>query len=281
MPELPEVETIVRKIRPVLLGRSISAVELLWERTLDRPSPEMFRSALLGARVDAVGRRGKYIAITLGDVGQLLIHLRMSGKFVVHPPGEGPGDELHARVRLQLDDGTWLAYIDPRKFGRFYLVGDSTELLGHLGAEPLAPEFTAETLASVLQNRHAEIKRLLLDQTLLAGLGNIYANEALWRAGIHPQRTADSLDLGDVRRLHQAIVSVLGEAVAHGGTSLEDRQYVYPDGGLGGHQMHLSVYDRAGEMCPRCGYALERLVQGQRSTYFCPLCQRRPDRGGD
>ena len=274
MPELPEVETIARKLRPVLTGRSIDSIEVLWPRTVDRPDLDVFLTAITGAQVLDVGRRGKYLQMPLDTGRTLLVHLRMSGKFVVQSDGDGVVDDVHTRVRLQLDDDTWVHYIDPRKFGRFYLVDDPQTVVGHLGPEPLSPAFTVGWLAEHLENRRGEIKRLLLDQRFIAGLGNIYVSEALWQAGVHPQRIAGSLNDDEVRRLHAAIASVLRAGVANGGTSLGDRQYVYPDGGLGQHQTQLRVYDRAEAQCLRCGYAIERIVQGQRSTYFCPVCQK-------
>lgn len=274
MPELPEVETIARKLRPALTGRSFVAVDVLWARTVDRPDVASFRAALRGATVREVGRRGKYLVMPLSNGPTLLVHLRMTGKFSLRAPAAGPGDDPHARLTLRLDDGVWVSYSDQRKFGRFFLVDDPAEILGDLGPEPLSPEFTAACLQTRLANRRGEIKRLLLDQTFVAGLGNIYASEALWQAQIHPLRPAGSLTAPEVTRLHAAIVAALGGGIANGGTSLGDRQYVYPDGGLGNHQHYLQVYDRAGDRCPRCGYALERIIQGQRSTYFCPVCQR-------
>lgn len=279
MPELPEVETLAGKLRPSLVGRTLTSVEVLWARTIDRPALPAFRQAMVGARVVAVGRRGKFLRFDLDTGRTLLVHLRMSGRFVVHPPEANPAAHKHARVRLWLDDGTELTYIDPRKFGRFYLVEDPQEVVGHLGPEPLSPTFTPAWLAEHLAGRRGEIKRLLLDQRFLVGLGNIYVNEALWRACIHPRRTAGELTVDEVRRLHDAIVTVLRRGLAHGGTSLDDRQYVYPDGRLGRHQRYLQVYDRAEEACPRCGCSVERIRQGQRSTYYCPACQPPTDEG--
>lgn len=273
MPELPEVETITRKLAPVLTGQVITHVEVLWERTVDRPALTAFYTGLNGARVLDVNRRGKYIQMALSTGQTLLVHLRMSGKFAVYR--DGPGDDRHARLRLQLAAGTWVVFVDPRKFGRFYLVDDPREVTGALGPEPLSADFTPTWLAEQLAQRHGTIKPLLLNQQFIAGLGNIYVNEALWQAGIHPQRRADTLTTPEVQRLHAAIVAVLRAGVENGGTSLADRQYVYPDGGTGRHQEYLGVYDRAGERCPRCGSMVERLVQGQRSTYFCPVCQTR------
>lgn len=278
MPELPEVETIARKLRPILIGRGIEHVDVLWPRTIDRPTVATFVEALPGTRVEGVGRRGKYLRFSLDNGQTLLVHLRMSGKFVVQAGGVEAGK--HTRVRLWLDDGALVCYVDPRKFGRFYLVDDPQDVIGHLGPEPLSSEFTVEWLRSHLVDRRGEIKRLLLDQRFIAGLGNIYVSEALWQAQVHPRRIAGSLNANEAGKLHAAIVAALSAGIENGGTSLDDRQYVYPDGGLGRHQKQLQVYDRAGEQCARCGYALERIVQGQRSTYFCPVCQKMPEASG-
>jgi formamidopyrimidine-DNA glycosylase len=249
----------------------------LWARTIDRPQVTTFCEKLTGAKTLEVGRRGKYIVITLDSAKTLLVHLRMSGKFTLRTSGEGPDNDKHTRVRIQLDDGTWVTYIDPRKFGRFYLVDEPEDVLGNLGPEPLSEGFTVDWLTTHLAGRRGEIKRLLLDQHFLVGLGNIYVSEALWQAQIHPQRIAGSLTEDETQRLHTAIVNVLSQGVQNRGTSLGDQQYVYPDGNLGRHQHYLQVYDRAADQCPRCGYAIKRIVQGQRSSYFCPVCQHLPD----
>lgn len=275
MPELPEVETIVRKLRPHLVNRRIDEVEVLWARTVDRPGLPDFQRILTGATITGLGRRGKFLIFDLNTGHTLLVHLRMSGKFSLRSPADGPGGHEHARLRMKLDDGAWLVFINQRKFGRFYLVDDVSEIVGALGPEPLSQGFTVSWLQGALEGRRGEIKRLLLDQHFLAGLGNIYASEALWRARIHPERPAGSLSDAEVRRLHRAIVTTLKSGIDHGGTSLDDRQYVYPDGRLGAYQEQLCVYDREGDQCPRCGYPLERIVQGQRSTYLCPVCQEK------
>jgi len=285
MPELPEVETVVRKLRPHVVGREIRVVELLWSRTVDRPDPRAFAEHLQGARITSLGRRGKFIRFSL-DTGQSwLVHLRMTGKFFIClvDRGECHISETvrhwnldHVRARFFLEDDLGLVYVDMRKFGRFYLVDDPQEVVGALGPEPLGDGFNAAWFLQALQGRRGEIKRLLLNQHFLAGLGNIYVSEALWRARIHPQRRADSLTAAEAARLHDAIVLSLRAGISNGGTSLDDRQYVYPDGGLGDHQSELVVYDRAGEQCPRCGYEVKRMIQGQRSTYFCPVCQSAP-----
>jgi len=270
MPELPEVETIARHLAPALTGQTIARVDVLWARTVDRPAPDAFCAALTGACVTNVSRRGKFIQAALSTGQTLLVHLRMSGKFAVR--FDGPGEDRHARLRWQLSDGAWVVFIDQRKFGRFYLVDDPREITGDLGPEPLLADFTPAWLAVHLAQRRGEIKPLLLDQRFIAGLGNIYVSEVLWQAGIHPQRVAGTLSVAEAERLHAAIVAALRAGLENGGTSL-DGLYAYPSGGTGRHQEYLRVYDRAGEQCPRCGYAVERIVQGQRSTYFCPVCQ--------
>ncbi len=273
MPELPEVETVARMLQPSLIDRAVVRGELLWPGVIDRPAVDAFLAGIIGRKILAVGRRSKYITFTLDNDWTWVVHLRMTGKFFVCGGEDGSGEDRHTRARFQLDDGRWLLFSDQRKFGRFYLVEDTRELFGHLGPEPLEVTFTPDILAGRLDGRRGEIKRVLLDQEIVAGLGNIYASEALWRASIHPQRVASSLTVDEVQQLHVGITTVLQEAVMDGGTSLGDRQYVYPDGGLGRHQLHLAVYDRTGEPCLRCGRPIERTVLGQRSTYFCPYCQ--------
>lgn len=275
MPELPEVETVARLLRPEIVEQRISQIHVLWPRTIDRPALDEFRAGLIGATFTAAGRRGKFLVLDLDTDWRLLAHLRMSGRFVTLGTDEDVTSEAfkHLRVMFTFEGGARLAFIDPRKFGRFYLVREIEEIAERLGPEPLGATFTAEWLCRELAGRRGEIKRLLLDQRFVAGLGNIYASEILWRAGLHPQRIAGSLDPCECERLHEAVVTVLQEAIGEGGTSLDDRQYTYPNGNIGGYQERLQVYDRDGETCPRCSYALTRIVQGQRSTYYCPICQ--------
>ncbi len=277
MPELPEVETIARKLRPDLIGEAVTGVDLYWRRTIDRPDPDAFRNQILGARFTEIARRGKYLVMALDTGWALLVHLRMSGRFALrlHETTEEDVEITHIRVILYLTNCKELIYVDPRKFGRFYLVKDIDDVTADLGPEPLASGFTPEVLRERLSGRRGEIKRLLLNQKFIAGLGNIYTSEILWHARIHPERIAGSLTGAECQRLHQAIVAVLKQGLRHGGTSLDDRQYIFPDGRIGEHQEYLKVYDRAEDACPRCGYTLERIVQGQRSTYFCPVCQPR------
>ncbi len=273
MPELPEVETVARGLRPQLLFHVFRSVQVLWARTVDRPDVPAFCAALTGSRVVDVSRRGKFITIRL-DTGQtLLTHFRMTGKFLIQPT---PSDDPYARVRFELDDGRWLVFSDTRKFGRMYLVDRPLEVVGDLGPEPLGSDFTPGRLKEMLAKRRGRIKPLLLNQNFIAGLGNIYADEALWRARIHPLRTAHTLTPDEIEGLHAGIVSVLTEAIEGGGTSLRDNQYRQPDGGGGAYQTLLAVYGRAGQACLRCGATIERLVVGQRGTHCCPDCQALP-----
>jgi formamidopyrimidine-DNA glycosylase len=264
MPELPEVETVVRRLRPSLVGRTITAVQLRWPR--HTPDPALVRERLPGRSVTAVGRRGKFMVMRLKPADlTMLLHLGMSGRLTMAPPGEEP--DKHTHTILSLDDGCQLHFSDTRKFGRLCLVADPETILGRLGPEPLSEVFTPAWLARHLARRRRAIKSLLLDQTFLAGLGNIYADESLHRAGVDPRRAADSLSLEEVGALQGSIQEVLTEAIRHQGTTLD---WVYPDGGM---QLRLRVYGRGGQPCPACGTLVERVVLGQRGTHFCPSCQ--------
>ena len=274
MPELPEVETVARGLQAALAGRTIVAVQVLWPRTVVDMEPAAFAERLAGQTVLRVGRRGKWVVLTLASGQALLVHLRMTGRLLVE---EGAcGDEQHVRVRLALDDGRCLCFRDARKFGRMALVDDPAPLLAELGPEPLGGDFTLAWLRSLLARRRGRIKPLLLDQRVLAGLGNIYTDEALWRARIHPLHTAAGLTPEEVARLHAAIRDVLNEAVLREGTTLDDQGYVGADGRPGSFAEQLAVYARAGCACPRCGAPVERIVVGQRGTHLCPVCQASP-----
>jgi len=273
MPELPEVETIVRKLRRALQNRRFKDIAVLWARTIANQTPQVFIQAVRGTAVRNIRRRGKYLIFDLDNEKKLVVHLRMSGRFSIHLTGKGHDENKHTRVRMLFDNGLVLNYIDQRKFGRFYLVDDINTITGKLGPEPLSRQFSINWLSQALSQRNGQLKTLLLNQQFIAGLGNIYTNEALWNARVHPLRKANTLTQDEVMRLHSAIVEVLQLAINHGGTSLDDRQYTYPDGRLGTHQQHLHVYDHAGDNCERCGFQLERIVQAQRSTYYCPMCQ--------
>jgi formamidopyrimidine-DNA glycosylase len=286
MPELPEVETIVRGLRASLVGCSIAGVEVHWERNIvfterrfDKdiavPDPAAFVQRLKGQTVADVGRRGKWIVIALSSGDTLLVHLRMTGQLLLDSGDDS--DDRYTRVLFLLDDGRQLRFSDMRKFGRIVLTANPDDVLGDLGPEPLADDFTAARLGELLARRRGRIKPLLLDQRFLAGLGNIYASEALWRAFVHPLRRANSLSPAEVRRLHGAIRSVLRAAIAEGGTTLTDAAYQQADGQPGEFARRLAVYGRKGEPCPRCGAEIERIKVGQRSTYLCPRCQPSPE----
>jgi formamidopyrimidine-DNA glycosylase len=242
-----------------------------WPRTIACPPPDQFREAIAGRRVTSVGRRGKYVVLGL-DRGFLLIHLKMSGRLYVVPAGQSP--DRHEHTVFDLDDGQQLRFRDVRKFGRVYLVDDVEQVTGDLGPEPLADDFTLAEFRRRLERRSGRLKSLLLNQSFLAGLGNIYTDEALFQAGLHPLRRAGSLTPAEQERLYAAIRGVLGRAVANRGTTLGDGGYVDARGQAGQHQEQIMVYGRTGEPCLRCGAPIERLVIGGRSSHFCPCCQK-------
>jgi formamidopyrimidine-DNA glycosylase len=274
MPELPEVETIARGLHAALPGRTITGVTVRWVRTIACPAVSQFEEQILGRRVRSVGRRGKYIVLAL-DRGYLLFHLKMSGRLYVVPFGQ-PW-EKHEHTTFDLDDGSQLRFWDVRKFGRVYLVERPEQVTGGLGPEPLADDFTLEDFRQRLAVRSGRLKSLLLNQAFLAGLGNIYADEVLFRAGLHPQRTAQTLTLAEEERLYEAIRKVLRQAIADRGTTLGDGGYVDAGGSAGDYQERIAVYGRTGEPCARCQTPIERLVIGGRSSHYCPCCQARPD----
>lgn len=277
MPELPEVETVARGLQRVV-GRRIVDVDVRWERTVAAPDAGVFAERLCGCRILGVGRRGKWLILTLDGGEHLLVHLGMSGRLVQEPLGAP--DDPYTRVLVTLGDGGRLVFSDPRKFGRMAVVADPEVALSHLGPEPLVADFTAERLGQMLTGRHGRLKPLLLNQRFLAGLGNIYTDEALWRAGIHPLRCAGGLDQEEVARLHRAIREVLGEAIAAEGTTLDDAQYVGPDGRPGGFAWRLMAYGQTGQPCGRCGTPIERIVVGGRGTHLCTTCQPDCPAGG-
>jgi formamidopyrimidine-DNA glycosylase len=293
VPELPEVETVARDLQRWVAGAQIVDAEVSWDRTIRHPQPaERFVAEVAGARISRVGRRAKTVLIHLADGRVMTVALRMTGALIVAPAGTPP--DPYARVVFQLSDGRELRYRDVRKFGRIGLweggglrqratgrrrppavanggahrVGD---VFARHGPEPLSASFTAERLAGRLAHRSGRLKSLLLDQSFIAGVGNIYADEALFRARLHPLRRADTLLPVEVRRLHRAIRHVLREGVRNRGASFSD--YVGADGEPGQNAERLQVYRRTGEPCYRCGRPIQRIVVGQRSTHFCPHCQ--------
>jgi formamidopyrimidine-DNA glycosylase len=270
MPELPEVETIARGLRPALVGSTITGVTVRWPRTVAFPTVDQFERRIVGRRVVSIGRRGKYVVGGL-DEGYLLIHLKMSGRLQVLSADEPQGKHTH--TAFQLDDGRELRFHDVRKFGRVYLVDDAEQITGSLGPEPLANDFTLDDFRRLLARRTGRLKSLLLNQGFLAGIGNIYADESLFAAGLHPLRKADSLTQGEQARLYGAFRTVLDRAVEGRGTTLDDRGYVDAEGQAGAYQDEIAVYGRRGEPCPVCRTPIERIVLGGRSTHFCPHCQ--------
>jgi len=274
MPELPEVETIVRELRAHgLVGRQIRTTVVHWPPMVAPLSPAQFHGTLAGRRITSLDRRGKHIVAQLSEGLFLLIHLRMTGQLAL-TPASAPRDR-HQHVVLALDDGREWRYRDTRKFGRWLLTDDPARHLSQLGPEPLAPDFTPAVLAERLRARRRPIKPLLLDQSTLAGLGNIYVDEALWQAGLHPCRPAHSMTRPEITRLHAAIRKVLRQGIRNQGTSLGQGQSNYKrvGGARGKHQSSLQVFRRTGQACPRCGAAIQRLVVSQRATHICPDCQ--------
>ncbi|MGC2199801.1 MAG: bifunctional DNA-formamidopyrimidine glycosylase/DNA-(apurinic or apyrimidinic site) lyase [Stellaceae bacterium] len=275
MPELPEVETVRRGLALKMTGRRILQAELR-RPDLRRPFPPALADRLGGARIGALGRRGKYILIELDSDGVLLLHLGMSGR--VTAGSSALPDAPHDHVILRLDDGTVIRFNDPRRFGLLDYAKRGEEaqhpLLAGLGPEPLEAEFSGDYLTAALAGKMTPIKSALLDQRIIAGLGNIYACEALFRAGISPRRLAGSIGRDRADRLVAGIRSVLTEAIEAGGSSLRD--YVQADGELGYFQHRFAVYDREGEPCPGCdcGHGVRRIVQAGRSSFFCAKRQR-------
>jgi len=281
MPELPEVETIARSLRngagsvfstnqgladrPGILERTIYEARVAWGRSIATPDVLTFRWKIAGQSITGVARRGKFLVLRL-DRDWLLVHLRMSGDIRVEPINADL-DQPHDRVILNFEDGARLVFNDTRKFGRIWLVNDPQSILNPLGPEPLSDELTVELFYSMLQQRQVGIKTLLMDQHFLAGLGNIYTDEALHLAGIHPLQKANSLDMEKTQRLLPAIRHVLREGIERNGASID---WVYRGGEF---QNYFRVYQRTGEACLTCGTPIERIVVGQRGTHYCPKCQ--------
>ena len=269
MPELPEVETVTRLIRPRLVGRRIEGARVSWARTLGGMAPGRFRRRVVGSVVKRVWRRGKYIVIDLEPRACIVGHLRMTGRMQVD--GD-PGP--YTRVSLPLDDGSTFHFVDVRKFGRLVLAARPEDILPALGPEPLGEEFTAAWLRRELKRRRRMLKPLLLDQCFLAGLGNIYVDEALHRARLHPLRSAHTLSARSSDRLHACIRAILLAAIEREGSSF-DAFYRTPEGSPGRYQDQFQVYGRAGKPCRACGRTIRKIVVAQRGTHVCTRCQRR------
>lgn len=287
MPELPEVETVARRLReglgaPALIGRTIRSARVLWPREVGNMDAQRFEREIVDARVDAIRRHGKYIIFELAVVGQgrqacltsdegeqachtmaMLVHLRMSGRLDVVPQTEA--FTKHARVVWLLDDDLALRFDDPRKFGRVWLAGDPREVTGKLGPDAL--DVTCDAFVAAIRSKRGALKPVLLDQTFIAGVGNIYADESLHLAHLHPKRLASTLTEAEAAALYAAIQQVLHAGIAANGASFD---WVYPGGNF---QHNFKVYGMTGKPCAGCGQPIQRMLVGQRSTHFCPDCQ--------
>jgi len=306
MPELPEVEYIARQLREEVIGRRITRARVLWDRTIQGEPARAFEADVAGRPITAVGRRAKYLLLTLGaadgtdaadgptetggdtgavndpdiDERTLIIHRRMSGNVILAgPEALAAGVETfdpYTRVDFTLDDGRHMVFSDPRKFGRVALIASDSlpTYFSDIGPEPLEAAFTAEALGKRLATHRGPIKATLLNQSVVAGLGNIYADEALFRARIHPLRPANSLTPDELRALRDGIQGALETGVAHGGVTFGRHRDIYNEAGT--NLAHVEAYQRTGQPCPRCGAPIRRIVVAQRGTHYCPECQRLP-----
>jgi formamidopyrimidine-DNA glycosylase len=270
VPELPEVETIARGLANVVVGKTIGSASVILPKVVS-PEPDRFVRDLGGDRIDAVGRRGKFVVLSLASGRQLVVHLRMTGRLIFQAQGTA-GPERYTNAFLDFDDGTRLCFADVRQFGRMRLVGPEDPWAAEVGLEPLSSDFSLERFSNLLAGKTTPVKVFLLDQRRIAGIGNIYACEALWDARIRPNRPAGSLTKQARRRLHFSIQDVLRRAIEMRGTSARD--YVDAEGLRGGFQNVLSVYGRTGQGCPRCARPIVRTVLAQRGTWWCRSCQR-------
>jgi formamidopyrimidine-DNA glycosylase len=274
VPELPEVETVRRRLAPVLEGRDFAEVEITDAR-LTRPlDPVEVARELEGERVAVVDRRGKYLIVRFESGRALLVHLRMTGSFLHDALGQLP-DDPHRRAVVRLDDGSDIAYRDVRRFGTWLLLEPAEVdpyVEARVGREPLAAGYRARHLAEELTGRRAPVKAAILDQRTVAGVGNIYADEALWRAQIHPLTPAAALGPDEIQALHRGIRRALQAGLRRQGSTLRD--YRLPDGGTGGAQHEFKVYGRGGEPCERCGTPIDKIRVAGRGTWYCPSCQR-------
>lgn len=268
MPELPEVETIKNEIGPRLIGRTIERVELLWERMARQPAAREFQERIAGQKITGLGRRGKYLLLKLKSGDTFVIHLKLTGSLWCSLPPEGM---RFVRAVIRLDDGSSVYLRDPRKFGKMWLVSDAGVATGKMGPEPLESSFTQELLSERLKSHTIPIKAAILDQAVVAGIGNMYADEALFVAGIHPMRRANCLTHEELKRLHHAIQEVLHAGIRKKGASVEN--YFRPDGSKGSAHYEFKVAHRRSETCPNCGAPIQYMKVRGRGTYFCPKCQ--------
>jgi formamidopyrimidine-DNA glycosylase len=274
MPELPEVQTIVDDLNSVgLVGCPIRSVQVYWPRSIAQPEADLFCRMVRGRTIEAINRRAKYIRFYLDRGLCMAVHLRMTGKFILN--NKPTKRDKHEHVILKIGKKTILKFHDTRKFGRFYLMAVDDSFFDRLGPEPLDYRLTSEKFAAMLKGRSRSIKPLLLDQSFIAGLGNIYVDEALWSAGIHPMIKADRLGHDQGYRLLRAIRKVLRSGLKNAGTTLGQGKNNYTSlrQGRGNNQSNLKVFQRTGLACPKCGRKIEKTIIGQRSTHFCPRCQ--------
>ncbi|MFC1901588.1 bifunctional DNA-formamidopyrimidine glycosylase/DNA-(apurinic or apyrimidinic site) lyase [Chloroflexota bacterium] len=269
MPELPEVETVKNELLPHVLGRVIAGVTLLWEGIVKKPTAGEFRSRITGQRITGLTRHGKYLLFNLSGGEILVMHLKMTGSLLVNPE-----DDKYTRAVIHLEGGVNIYFRDPRKFGAMWLTGDENTVLDKLGPEPLEDAFTPEILAQCLRHRTAPVKAVLLDQSVIAGIGNMYADESLYEAGIHPRRVGGSLSGAEVRRLYAAIRRILRAAVINKGASVQN--YLRPGGEIGTAHFEFRVAHGVGKECPIHHVPIRRIVVSGRGTYFCPRCQPEP-----
>lgn len=279
MPELPEVETVRKGLERLVIGKTVEQVTVLWPKIIESPSVELVDLQLRGQTIEKIERRGKFLIIKFTQA-DLVSHLRMEGKYEVHQAGDPV--TKHTHVIFSFTDGTELRYLDVRKFGRMVLMekDQGTQYKGilALGPEPIPSEFKLSEFTKGLKKHKKAIKPVLLDQRLVTGLGNIYVDEALWEAQIHPEQPADTLKAKEVARLYSAIIDVLDRAVQAGGTTI--RSYLNALGEAGTFQVSLNVYGQTGKPCPRCGTPIQKIKVAQRGTHFCPTCQKRKGRIG-
>ena len=272
MPELPEVETIKNDLRSRIEGRHFTSVSLFWPRMVLQPSVEELCQRLPGQVINEVARRGKYLIFRLASGESLILHMRMTGSLLLKNKNDTSTEpDPYIRAIFGLDDGFELLFCDRRKLGTISLVKDELEIANKLGPEALHPSFTPEVLRERLSNRKAPRKAMLCDQKLVAGIGNMYADEALFLARIHPLRTANSLSDEEIKRLHKAILQTLNKAIGNAGASISD--YRRPSGEPGSQQHAFYVAHRGGQTCQVCATPIERIAIRNRGTYFCPRCQ--------
>jgi formamidopyrimidine-DNA glycosylase len=269
MPELPEVETVKNELAPHILGRTFTGITLLWEGIVKAPAVEEFRSRLVGQKITGLSRHGKYLVLDLSSADVLVMHLKMSGSLLFGSDSTEP--PAYTRAVFHLEEGTRISFRDPRKFGGVWLVSDWKMVTKKLGPEPLEPAFTPQVLAQRLKNRKAPVKALLCDQSVIAGIGNMYADEALFAARINPLRSGSSLTPEELERLHQAIQQTLRAAIRNKGASIVN--YYRPGGETGTAHFEFKVAHGRGKNCPNCGRPIQRIPVRNRGTYFCPECQ--------